>query len=897
MLLSPAANAPNENNVDFPVRGIGGRRKVVPMNELLERDAVLQTLHERLRSAATAGHAAWVAGEAGVGKTSVLRRLAADHPADAVWWGACDALQTPHPLAPLHDIGRDAGARFAAALGGPRGALFEAVLDELRFAVGPVLVVIEDAHWADDATLDFIKFLGRRIERTRALLAVSYRDDEVAASHPLRRVIGELPAALTTRIDLPRLSPAAVEQLARSASRSPRGLYAVTQGNPFFVTELLRHREDQVPRTVHDLVLARFARLGKPAQDIVRLASIVPARIERWLLDTLLAPQIADLEACVDSGLLLADASSLSFRHELARVAVENSLTPPLAQSLHAQVLAAIVAGGRGSPARLVHHAARAGDAPAVCRFAPAAAEQAGERGAHREAAAHWRTAMAHADTVDDPTRARWLDAYATESSLVARLVEAIDAREQLAQLLPRLGDAAREGDNLTRLAGLYVGALRNAEGDAMSLRAVALLETLPPGIELARAYYGEASLRMLNRDYEDSISWARKAIAVAEPLGERAVLAAARSVLGTAMMFIDYDAGCEQMVQAMASARELGAHPLVATTLLNLGSGSGELFRFAAAEPWLRDGVAFAASHELDSSALYATAWLALCALHRGRWDEAATLASEAIARADSESTTQVMALIALGRLRVRRGDPGTVDALDRALALADASGTLQRVAPVRAARAEAAFERGDLVTARCEAEAALPLALTKKHPWFIGELAYWCWRSGALQQTPDNCAAPFALQIAGRWREGAAAWAELGCPYERARALAEGDDAAQREALAIFDRLGARPAADALRRRLRDAGVRGVARGARPATRRQAFGLTARELEVLQLLCEGLRNAEIAARLCRSVRTVDHHLAAVFAKLGVDSRLGAIQAAERAGLAAQDGQASAPK
>lgn len=213
-----------------------------------------------------------------------------------------------------------------------------------------------------------------------------------------------------------------------------------------------------------------------------------------------------------------------------------------------------------------------------------------------------------------------------------------------------------------------------------------------------------------------------------------------------------------------------------------------------------------------------------------------------------------------------------------------------------MRAARAEAAFERGDLAAARCEAEAALPLALTKKHPWFIGELAYWCWRSGALQQTPDNCAAPFALQIAGHWSAAAAAWAELGCPYEQACALADGDVAAQCEAVVIFDALGARPAVDALRRRLRDAGVRGVARGARPSTRQQAFGLTARELEVLQLLREGLRNAEIAARLHRSVRTVDHHLAAVFAKLGVDSRLEAIQAAERAGLVFQNRQTPAP-
>jgi DNA-binding NarL/FixJ family response regulator len=160
-----------------------------------------------------------------------------------------------------------------------------------------------------------------------------------------------------------------------------------------------------------------------------------------------------------------------------------------------------------------------------------------------------------------------------------------------------------------------------------------------------------------------------------------------------------------------------------------------------------------------------------------------------------------------------------------------------------------------------------------------------------------PGECAEPYALQMAGQWREAAQAWQQIGCPYEQARALADGDEPAQRSALTLFDALGARPAAEALRLRLRDAGVRGVARGARASTREHPFGLTTRELQTLELLCEGLRNAEIAARLHRSVRTVDHHLAAVFAKLGVDSRVAAIAAAQRAGLARQIGQAPAAK
>ena len=232
--------------------------------ELVERDAALSVLEDRLRSVAGGtGHTALIAGEAGVGKTSLLQALAARRGEADLWWGACDALQTPHPLAPLHDIARASAVRFRSLLGadGNRALLFESVLAELQQARRPTLAIVEDVHWADDATLDLLKFLGRRIDRVACLLVLSYRDDEVAATHPLRRLLGELPARLLTRVDLARLSPAAVDLLARRALRSPAGVHSATQGNPFFVTELLRHGVDGVPRSVQDLVLARFARL------------------------------------------------------------------------------------------------------------------------------------------------------------------------------------------------------------------------------------------------------------------------------------------------------------------------------------------------------------------------------------------------------------------------------------------------------------------------------------------------------------------------------------------------------------------------------------------------------------------------------------------------------------
>ena len=871
------------------------RLDTLRLMELVERDTALLTLTQRLRDAGESGHVVFVAGEAGVGKTSLLRALAVA--STVVWWGACDALDTPHPLAPLLDIARDAASPFAKRLDGPRLALFEAVLDDLRLAAEPVLVVVEDAHWADDATLDLLKFLGRRIERTRALLVVSYRNDEVAATHPLRRLVGELGTRALTRIDLAPLSRTGVDTLARRALRSPAGLFEATQGNPFFVTELLLRGTGELPSSVQDLVLGRYAGLDAAAQAIVRLASVVPGGLEHWLLEAMLAPTLDSLDACLGAGLLLADADVLRFRHELARTAVQAALAAPVQRALHAAILRALQDDGRAMPlARFAHHAALAGDANAVRRYVPAAADEALARGAQHEAVRHLRAALTLAAGVDDTERQRWLDRYAEACLRIDDVEEATRARLELDASYRRSDDVRQQAVNLSRLAQLHSQMLRNAQADADSRRAIELLEALPPGAELAAAYGLEASLRMLNRDVRESVAWSRKAIALASDVGDEMQLWMSRSTLGTALLFIDHDAGREQMQQVIAHARAHDMSVIATTALLNLGSACGELMQVQFAERWLLDAVAYGTERELDSGVNSAAAWLALCELALGRWTDAGERAAALHARAGVATITRVMTLIALGRLRLRRGDPGAEAALDEALACAGTNGTLQRIAPVRAARAEAAFARGDLATTAVEAVAALPLALKHRHAWFIGELAFWCWRAGRLNDAPPGCAQPYALQIAGRWRESAQQWQALGCPWHAAVALADGDVPAQREALALFEQLGAAPAAQQLALRLREAGVRGLPRGARASTREHPFGLTTRELQVLQLLCDGLRNADIAERLSRSVRTVDHHLAAVFAKLGVDTRVAAVAVAREAGLSPQSGQRRAP-
>jgi DNA-binding CsgD family transcriptional regulator/tetratricopeptide (TPR) repeat protein len=861
---------------------------------LLERETLLQGLGTLLRGVAGGrGHVALVAGEAGIGKSSLARALA-DQAGDAeVWWGACDALETPHPLLPLQDIARSSDVGFGHLLAaGERARLFEAVLSELSATRRPKLVVIEDAHWADEATLDLLKFVGRRIAHAPCLLVVTYRDDEIDAAHPLRRLTSQMPTEGSSRFELPRLSPSAVAQLARRAFRAAEGVHEITQGNPFFVSELLRNESFDVPRGVQDLVLSRLSRLSPPAQEIVRLSSIVPKRIERWLVEVLCSPSLDALEEALDSGLLLAQGQDLAFRHELARVAVEVSLSSALAPSLHARVLGALERQGapESSLARRVHHAVRAGNAAAVRRLAPEAARQAQQRGAHKEAAAQWRTALAHSDGQPLAERAQMFDALSYESYLIDRGEDALSASAQARALWQALGEVLREGDALRWMSRLswYNGRSAQAEGHAD--RAIELLSGLPPGRELAMAWSNRAQLHMLAGRAQEAREWSRKALQLAQELGECAldIQAHALNNLGTALLNDGDESGRAHLERSLELALAANHSEHAARAYTNLSHHAVVSRDLANAFALQERGLAYCEERDLDAWTRYMAGYRAEALLAAGRWTEAGEQAQAVLRAPYVAPISRVPTLLVLAQLRTRRGDPDAQELLDEALSLALPTESLMRIGPVAAARAEAAWLDEDVARARQEAQRAAPLALHGRYLRLIaGEVAYWLHRTGALEQFPEACPAPYLLQFEGRWREAAREWEKLGCPYERARALADGDVEGQREALEIFDSLGARVDAERLRRALQAAGVRGLKRGQRPSTQANPHSLTTRELEILRLLCAGLRNAQIAERLHRSVRTIDHHVAAVFAKLGVATRAEAIAAAHAAGLA----------
>lgn len=584
--------------------------------------------------------------------------------------------------------------------------------------------------------------------------------------------------------------------------------------------------------------------------------------------------------------MLVPNPTGLSFRHELARQAVLDAVDPERQAAYHRAVLRALEAQEDRDAllSRLAHHAEGAGDAVATLRYAPGAAERAAAFGSHREAKAHYEFALRYAETAPDLDRLGLLEAFAHVAHLTGFLDDAIAARRDAVDLCRRLGDRRRKGDNLARLTMPLIGAGRNAEAEEAGRLAIAVLEALPPSRELGVAYAIQAYLRMLSRDNADGVAWGERALGIALQLGDLDTQAMALNMIGTSQLMAGaIEPGCEYLRRSLELALQHGLTPRVASAYGMLASGLAEMYELDLAERWIREYLAFGAARDLDVS--YIRSWHAAVHVYRGRWHEGATLAQELLA-GDTSPIARITALIALGRVRARRGDPGAFEALDQALELARPGGHLQRLGHVYAARTEAAWLAGNRERTVAEARAVYPLAVEKRHLWFAGELAYWQWRCGSLDGAPDWIAEPYRRQIAGDARHAAALWQARGCPYEAARALAEcGEAEALLASLSTLDELGAGPLGRHVRQELRARGAP-VPRGPRPSTRENPANLTTRELEVLELLADGLRNAEIAGRLVVSRRTVDHHVSAILRKLDVGSRGEAVATARRLAL-----------
>jgi DNA-binding CsgD family transcriptional regulator/tetratricopeptide (TPR) repeat protein len=831
---------------------------------LVERDVELARVREAVAAAHNDGGGVVIAvsGEPGAGKSALLAAALADVPA---YWGWCEPGLTPRPLGPFRDALRSGALGGAEVPDDPSEALLAAMTQ------APLLLAIEDAHWIDDASARVLRFLGRRMTGTRGVVVLSYRDS-IAPDHPLRQVLADLATSpVLLRVELDGLTPAGVAELLVDSDRDAEEVHRVTGGNAFLVSALRDAPGEDLSSSVRDLAWSWARRLEPGALDLLKTVSVVPGRL---LLEEL-RDRGADLDGLVLAGLLQPGERSLQFRHELVRRAIDADLSPDERLRAHAAAYARLGRRADAEPSELAFHALHAGLTDEALTHEQRAAESAVSSGAHTQAVEHYRRLVELGDRRLRP------EELALACVALAREEWAIghdaDARRYAAQA------AALVKDDDPRLGGLTLlarsrAAQSEAERVVFAERAVELLEEVGDGPDLAAACAHVATRRMVARDLDVAAGWARRALAMIEEDEQPETAVLALQALGCSLTLAGKDDGCTFLRHALDVGIRAGVDEDLGLAYANYVSAAGEARLYAKVAEIQDEALRFFGDHDLDGTGRYARAWIGRCAFDQGRWQEATRWSDEVLS--DQDSISEISAIVALtvrGRIAVRRGESGGEVALAQALALARELGALQRLAPVSVALAEAAWLGGaDAGTAgTADLEAAFALTEDREVPAFRAELAWWLRRLGHDIPDVPNAPSPWNDWLSGQHEQAGEVWLRMGCPYEAADAFGECDDEeVLRRALELIDGLGAAPLRARVVRRMRELGVKSIPRGPRKETAGDEQGLTAREQEVLVWLREGSTDAQIAAALHLSVKTVGHHVSAILRKTESGSR-----------------------
>ena len=861
--------------------------------ELIERDDFLASLHNGFRKAAAAeGHCFFIVGEAGIGKTSLVKTFLKEIEDDSIEYiGACDSLFTPRPLAPLYDLALQINEDWVEKIHSisSRAELFTKFVQVLTHRQRPVVVVFEDIHWADEATLDFIKFFARRISRTKCLFILTSRDDEVNQQHSLRNVLADLAPDTFTRIELPPLSKQAVQKLADEKGYDGEDVYSITSGNPFYVSEVLASYSAGVPHNVKDSVLSSYNNLSNEARNLWQQLSVIPEGLE---VDRLYKVDHSWHEAighCIALRILIIKNNKIRFKHELYRRTIEGSLSPFRRIALNKNLLTLFLESfqERGEIEKIVHYAKNANENELVVKYAPLAAQQAASVGSHIEASRLFLTAIEYSDGGDDCDLVRFYEDYAYECYLTNQIREAITYQGKALKIWKDKNQIEKIGNSERFLSRLWWFEGNHQYSESYAKKAIEVLDNQPSSKAKAMAYSNMAHLKMLSDDIDDCIYWGEKAVKIASEIDDEETLVHAKTSIGASMMLnaSTSQEGLALLKESLETSLKNSYHEHAGRAYAALASISVGTNNYELAQEALEDGINYCEERDLNSSKLHMVWWKAVMKLETGNWNEAFCIAENLLKKEGLLPVIKIGALTVVATLRMRRGDLDSLSLLHEARKMAFKTTEPQQIIPVLTALLEYEWLTGKQQVEPDLLDGIMSRFINTKtfiHNRFI----FWLKKLGRqdalvneIFRTGKPVNVPMGVQ-------GAIEWERLGCSYEQALCLFEGRDHDKRKALAIMQHLGASAVSEKFRMEMRSSGIKKIPRGLRASTKFNPAQLTNRELEVLELLKTGIQNKEIAEALFISPKTVDHHISSILFKLSVSSRSKAVTEAARLGI-----------
>lgn len=861
--------------------------------ELVERAGFLTALHANFDAIAPGeGHCLLISGEAGIGKTSlVISFCKAKRGQCRVLEGCCDALYTPRLLAPLYDIALQMQSVLVKEWEShDRTTLFSRLFHELGDERKPVIVIFEDVHWADEATLDFIKFVARRISLTKIMFILTYRDNEIHPRHPLRGVLGQLPPDSFTRIQVPPLSRRAVEEMAAAKGYKGEDVYAITGGIPFYVNEILASYSPGVPENIKDSILAIYDRHPEDTRRIWTILSVLPTGIDLAYLGKMEPAYREAIEDCVGMGILVIEHNEIRFKHELYRRTIEASLSSLKRLELNREILRFLRTDFEhsGEIERIVHHAKDSNDYETVLQYAPIAAEAAAKVGAHIEAAKLYYTAIEYYRESDKYRLIGLYELYAYECYLINKHKDAIIYTQLSLELWRQRKELEKMANCLRFLSRLWWFEGNRQHAEDLGAQAIEVLEKRPSSKAKAKAYSNMAQLRMSMDRSAECIEWAKKAIGIAKEINDEEIVVHALNSMGSALMLDESsrDEGIRLLSESLGVSLKNAYHEHVARAYIILGANGVTVKNYPLAGKALAEGMLYCEEHDLDASKLYMQSSLARLHLETGNWAEAGEIAGSLLKNEGLLPVIRVVALTVLATVRMKRGGEDVMTLIDEAKAIAYEAMELQRIIPTFLAMMEYEWITGKKVVDDDALADALATITRLRKFRKKSRLYFWLRKTGKEHLFPVGGYEDGGENYTGDIVKDVGLWKEWGCPYEEALSLFEGNEKDKRKAIEMISALGGTAVYEKLKRDMRVSGIKNLPRGKRKSTLANVAHLTGRELDVLQLLKEGLKNREIAGKLFISSKTVDHHISAILFKLEADTRAKAVNEAIHRGI-----------